>query len=121
MSQRLLYAGYQIPRANHKRHDKEAVDICSGEGSISGAEGNLALERLEAWVYPMSGGISQCKVRTSIFYSLSYILCFMGNPTVLNSLSTNKVCMGFLNRVYRRQKVCPCIFSLSGDRVRKQF
>ena len=67
MSQRLLYAGYQIPRANHKRHDKEAVDICSGEGSIFGAEGNLTLERLEAWLYLFSGGISQWEVRTSIF------------------------------------------------------
>jgi sulfur carrier protein ThiS len=80
-----------------------------------------SLERLEGWVYPFSGGISQWKVRTSIFYTLSYILCFMGSPTVLNSLSTNKVCMGFLNRVYRRQKACPCIFSFSGDWVRKQF
>ena len=67
MSQRLLCAGYQIPRANHKRHDKEAVEFCSGEGSIFGAEGNLTLERLEAWVYLFSGGISQWEVRTSIF------------------------------------------------------
>ena len=40
---------------------------------------------------------------------------------MLTSLSTNQVRMGFPDRVYPRQELCPCIFGSSGNRVREKF